>query len=102
VYRFPHQAAGAAAFLNAMFGLLGYFNLLRGILGVILLWRWANSQGTWILLTVPLLTFFSYLGPIVFDNTVGHIGTFDILEHIIFVAVIFTGLIMLWNRKMWE
>jgi hypothetical protein len=105
VYRFPIQAAGAAAYLNALFRLMGYFNLLLGILGLILLWRWTKSQGSWILLTVILLTFCSYLGPVVFDNIVGHIGTFEILEHIIFITVIFFGLIAveskdvgIWNR----
>jgi len=43
---------------------------------------------------VIALTALSYIGPVVFDNTVGTIGFFEILEHIIFTLIVIVGFVM--------
>ncbi len=43
-------------------------------------------------------TVLAYLGPIVFDNSVGNIGTFEIVEHILFALVMLLGT-FLWRAK---
>jgi hypothetical protein len=95
VYEFPIEAAGAVRYLAALFRLLGAFNLLLGGLGLSLLWQHRLNQQKWILFTVMASSLLSYIAPIVFDNTVGHIGFFEILEHTLFVAMIAAGIIML-------
>lgn len=39
-------------------------------------------------------TALAYLGPIVFDNTVGSIGFFEMVEHALFASVVTLGVIM--------
>src|SRR5574341_2022913 len=82
VYRFPNNATTAIDYLSALFRLLGFFNFISGILGLIFLRQHRISQQTWILKVVIASTLLSYLGPIVFDNTVGSIGLFEMIEHI--------------------
>ena len=95
VYQFPEGAANATIYLSSLYRLLGYFNIIPGMFGLIILKRYWDTQGDWYLRSVIGLTFFSYLGPIVFDNTVGTIGFFEIIEHIIFVLIIIVGFISL-------
>ena len=95
VYDFPNEASEAVLYLAALFRLLGAFNLFLGCLGLALLWQYRLSQQKWILLTIMASSLLSYIAPIVFDNTVGHIGFFEILEHILFVAMVAAGIIML-------
>ena len=97
VYQFPPQAANAVVYLEALFRLLGFFNLIPGLLGLFLLRRLRFAWQTWILRTIILSTTFAYLGPIVFDNTVGSIGSFEILEHILFALIVFLG-VVLWRE----
>ncbi len=95
VYRFPDDATGATAYLGALFRLLGFFNLILGTLGLLTLHRYKAAGQEWHLKTVIVSTALAYIGPIVFDNTVGTIGVFEIVEHILFVLVIIFGFIML-------
>ena len=88
VYRFPANATRATVYLQALFRLLGFFNIILGMIGLLLLYRLRASWQTWILRTVILSTASAYLGPIIFDNTVGDIGFFEIVEHILFALVI--------------
>jgi len=99
VYQFPADATKATAYLAALFRLLGFFNLIVGMLGLLLLHRWRLGRQIWILRTVILTTAFAYLGPIVFDNTVGSIGIFEIVEHILLVFVIVLGVVMCSDRN---
>ncbi len=94
VYQFPANAAGAIAYFAALFRLLGFFNIIPGMLGLLLLRRLALSRETWTRRVVIVSTVLAYLGPIVFDNTVGNIGFFEIVEHILFALVIIFGVIM--------
>ena len=96
VYRFPDEATKATTYLEALYRLLGYFNLIPGLFGLILLLRARISHETWISRIVVISTSSAYLGPIVFDNTVGRIGPFEIIEHILFASLIILG-IMIWN-----
>jgi len=95
VYQFPDEATAAVDYLAALFRLLGFFSLIPGILGLILLRQYRISRQTWILQGVITSSLLAYLGPIVFDNTVGSIGLFELIEHILFVAMILSGVIML-------
>lgn len=99
VYQFPVEAARAVDYLAALFRLLGFFNLVLGILNLLLLWRFTVGPQTWLLRMVIASSLLSYVGPIVFDNTVGSIGFFEILEHILFVAMLVSGLIVLGSRQ---
>lgn len=99
VYTFPREASAAVNYMTALFRLLGYFNLLAGMVGLILLWRWQKTQEAWTLWSLSLLTTLGYMGPVVFDNTVGRIGVFEALEHIIFTAVIIIGVVMVWKER---
>lgn len=95
VYQFPDSAATAVVYLAALFRLLGFFNLILGLLNLLLLQRYRISRQTWILLTVVASSLLTYLGPIVFDNTVGRIGFFEIVEHVLFVTMVLSGVVML-------
>lgn len=98
VYQFPSEASAALAYLAALFRLLGFFNVLVGILGLWLLWRhWRNPQ-PWLGRTVITVSLLAYLAPIMFDNTVGHIGLFEILEHILFATMFVVGIFYLFKR----
>lgn len=99
VYRFPDDAAKAAAYLAALFRLLGFFNLILGTVGLLILHRFRVTRQEWLLKIVIFSTAIAYIGPIVFDNTVGSIGMFEIVEHILFVSVVIVGLIMLRNKE---
>ena len=86
----------ARGYLAGLYRLLGYFNILPGLISLLLL-LWARRGRENHSLRIAIMTIFlAYLGPIVFDNTVGSIGFFEILEHILFVLVIIAG-IALWN-----
>ncbi|NOH03375.1 MAG: hypothetical protein HND47_16135 [Chloroflexi bacterium] len=95
VYQFPNNAATAVEYLSALYRLLGFFNIIPGILGLVLLRQYQLSRQTWILKVVIASSLLSHLGPIVFDNTVGDIGFFEMIEHVLFVAMILPGGIML-------
>ena len=102
VYQFPDDAVTAVDYLSALFRLLGLFNVIPGMLGLILLRQYRISRQAWILKIVIASSLLAYLGPIVLDNTVGSIGVFEIVEHILFVAMILSGIIMLRERKPFE
>jgi hypothetical protein len=99
VYKFPTDATTAIAYQLALFRLLGYFNLLLGALGLLLLWRWMVQRELWLMMSLIALTTLSYLGPVVLDNTVGHIGIFEVIELVLFVAAVFSGFLMLVDKK---
>jgi len=99
VYQFPEGATTAMNYLAALFRLLGFFNLILGVFGLILLRQYGISHQRWLVQVVIASSLLSYLGPIVFDNTVGNIGVFEIIEHILFVAMILSGLLMLRTRE---
>ena len=99
VYQFPEGTVAAMNYLAALFRLLGFFNLIMGILGLVLLWQFRISREIWILQVVIASSLLAYLGPIVFDNTVGSIGVFELIEHILFGAMILSGAIMLRERR---
>jgi hypothetical protein len=94
VYLFPENAVKAASYLSALFRLLGFLNLILGMAGSLLLWQYRIKQQAWIAYTAIAITNLSYLGPIIFDNTAGNIGPFEVIEHIIFAAMIMSGLVM--------
>jgi len=95
IYRFPADANTAVGYLAALFRLLGFFNLILGVLSLLLMRRYHISRQTWILQIIITTSLLAYLGPIVFDNTVGSIGFFEIIEHILFVAMVVSGITML-------
>jgi hypothetical protein len=95
VYKFPTSAIEAVRYLSALFRLQGYFNLLLGALGLLLLWRWRVRSEPWVLRTLIGITILSYLGPVVFDNTVGTIGLFEVIEHVVFLAALVLGFVMI-------
>ena len=95
VYQFPVDAFSAISYLSGLFRLLGFLNLLLGIIGSLLLWRYQMSHEYWLFWSASVVPTLSYLGPIIFDNTVGTIGLFEIIEHIIFATMIFSGIRMI-------
>lgn len=102
VYQFPENAIKAIPHLSALFRLLGFLNLILGILGVLLLWRYRKSHQAWLVYIIITFSILSYLGPLIFDNTVGNIGVFEIVEHVIFVAMVITGITMLRDMRNFE
>lgn len=106
VYPFPPGASTALTYLAALFRLLGFFNLLAGSLGLWFLWRHRLDPQPWLARTAMAVTLLAYLAPIIFDNTVGHIGFFEILEHLLFVAMLVVGILVgrmddvpVWDRS---
>jgi hypothetical protein len=102
VCQFSGDAATAVTYLSALFRLLGFLNLILGMLGLLLLWQYRIKRQTWLMHSVIVFSTLSYLGPFVFDNTVGNIGFFEIIEHIIFAAMLLSGISMLSNRGIYE
>lgn len=102
VYQFPAGATLGVRYLLALFRLLGLFNLMLGGIGLFLLWRYRIRHEVWLIYTVMAITIVSYLGPIILDDTVGHIGFFEIIEHIIFVIMLIAAIITLAKRKPYE
>ena len=98
VYQFPAEATNAITYLSGLYRLLGYFNIIPGVLGLLILYRYWITQHSWYLRIVITSTILTYLGPVIFDNTVGSIGFFEILEHILFVMILISGINMLKNR----
>ncbi len=99
VYQFPLEASAALAYLTALLRLLGFFNLLAGGLGLWLMWQnWCNPQ-PWLERTVITVSLLAYLAPVIFDNTVGHIGFFEIVEHLLFAAMLAVFFFRILKRK---
>lgn len=95
VYQFPAEASDAITYFSGLYRLLGYFNIIPGVLGLLILHRyWVTRQG-WYLKMVIAATILTYLGPVVFDNTIGRIGFFEVLEHILFGMILISGSMML-------
>jgi hypothetical protein len=99
VYRFPADSSSALTYLAALFRLLGFSNVLVGSLGLWLLWHHHLNPQPWLERTVMMVSLPAYLAPVIFDNTVGHIGFFEILEHLLFAAMLAVGLFHLVTRK---
>lgn len=99
VYQFPAEANTAINYLSALYRLLGYLNIIPGLLGLLILYSYRVTRHERYILLVVVSTALAYIGPVVFDNTVGTIGFFEILEHILFALVVIVGFIMLNSRK---
>jgi F420H(2)-dependent quinone reductase len=67
---------------------------VREKLGLQLLRRLHLSWQSWTLRIVIVFTTLAYLGPLVFDNTVGRIGFFEIVEHLLFALLLVLGIFM--------
>lgn len=91
VYQFPAEATGATNYLAALYRLIGYFNIVPGVFGLILLSRYWATRQAWYARLVVASTALTYVGPVVFDNTAGTIGFFEILEHVLFALVLIVG-----------
>ena len=98
-YQFPADAAPALTYLAALFRLLGFLNLILGITGLILLWRFWNNREPWLKVSIISISMLSYLGPIIFDNTVGSIGVFEFIEHLLFAGMLLSALTMIRFRQ---
>jgi hypothetical protein len=98
VYQFPSEAIAATTYLAALFRLLGFLNAILGLFGLLLLRRYRVDRQTWILRLVIAVSLLAYVGPIVFDNTVGTIGFFEIVEHVLFALMLLSGAMMLRAR----
>lgn len=75
---------GSPAYLNGLAYLLAYFNFLAGLFSAILLVQYLRSRSWPLLMATHGALLAAYLGPIVFDNTVGVIHGPEITEHVIF------------------
>ncbi len=98
VYALPPEATTAVAYLAGLFRLLGFFNLILGGLGLLLLRQVALGRPSWIMQVVIAISLLAYLGPIVFDNTVGHVGVFEMIELALFIAMILSAILVLAGR----
>jgi hypothetical protein len=98
VYQFPATATAALTYLSALFRLLGFLNLILGITGLILLWHFRVNREQWLKVSIMIISLLSYLGPIIFDNTVGKIGVFEIIEHILFAGMILSAFTMVTTK----
>ena len=102
IYQFPRDATLAVGYLLALFRLLGLFNLILGVIGLLLLWRYRISHQLWLIYIVIAITVFSYLGQIILDNTVGNIGFFEIIELIIIVTMLISAITMFFKNNTYE
>jgi hypothetical protein len=91
-------ADAGQGYLAAVLRLLGYFNLLLGASGLLLLRRYRIEGQAWVARSVILLALLAYAGPVVFDNTAGSIGPLEILEHVLLAAMVLSG-ILFWCRR---
>ncbi len=92
VYQFPSGAGFAVSYTLALYRLLDFFNLLVGLAGLFLLWRFSIEPQPWLARFVMGLSLLAYLAPLVFDNTVGDIGFFEVLEHVVFFGMLVVGI----------
>ncbi|MBN8579139.1 MAG: hypothetical protein J0L96_00610 [Anaerolineae bacterium] len=92
VYQIPATATAALSYLSALFRLLGFLNLILGITGLILLWRFWSDREPWVKVSIISISMLSYLGPIIFDNTVGSIGVFEFIKHLLFSGMLLSAL----------
>ena len=99
MYQIPATATAALSYLSALFRLLGFLNLILGITGLILLWRFRVNREQWLKVSVMIISLLSYLGPIIFDNTVGSIGIFEIIEHILFAGMILSAFALITKKQ---
>ncbi len=99
IYQFPPDASIAQTYLAALFRLLGFFNFLVGSLGLWLLWHHGHHPQPWLMRTAIAVPLLAYLAPIIFDNTVGHIGFFEIVEHLLFAAMLAVGIFHVFKRQ---
>ena len=99
VYQFPAEATVAIGYILGLFRLLGFLNLILGSAGLFFLWRYQITRETWLSYGVAGLSILSYLGPIIFDNTVGQIGFFEIIEHVIFAALIISDILLFTEKR---
>lgn len=95
VYQFPAEASDAITYLSGLYRLLGYLNIIPGVLGLLTLHRYWVTRQKWYLRIAIAATTLAYLGPVVFDNTVGTIGFFEILEHVLFATILISGFLLL-------
>jgi hypothetical protein len=70
-----------------------------GGLGLRLLWKNWHSPQPWLARTGMTVSLLAYLAPVIFDNTAGHIGSFEILEHLLFAAMLAVGILHWFTRK---
>lgn len=99
VYAFPTEGSAGTAYLMGLFRLLGVFNVLLGALSGFLLLRYQLSKQAWLLPTVVASTLLAYLAAITFDNTVGHIGLYEVIEHLLFATIVLATIFRIWPRK---
>jgi len=102
VYQFPAEATVAIGYILGLFRLLGFLNLILGSAGLFFLWRYQATRETWLCYGVAALSILSYLGPIIFDNTVGQIGFFEVIEHVIFAALIISGILFFAEKRTYD
>jgi hypothetical protein len=98
-YVLPESAGAVVVYLIGLFRLIGYFNLVLGMLGLVLLRLYAANGTRQLLYVVLATTVLAYAGPVVFDNTVGSVGPAEIAEHVLLAAVIVMGVVMMWRRS---
>lgn len=99
VYALPAGATAALHYLAALFRLLGFFNLVLGSLGLLLLRQYGSGRQKWTVHAVMASSLLAYVGPIVFDNAVGSVGFFEIIELALFISMILAGTLMLAGQK---
>lgn len=91
------EASAAGGYLAGLVRLLGYLNLVLGTMGVLLLLGLRSGAPRRLVRILVVSTNLAYLGPIVFDNTVGVVGPFEVVELALFAATLTTG-ILSWGR----
>jgi len=99
IYQFPPTATAATSYLSALFRLLGLLNLILGIVGLVLLWRFRVTCEPWLKVSIISISLLSYLGPIIFDNTVGSIGIFELIEHVLFAGMLISAFMMIAQKQ---
>ena len=94
VFELPATETGALAYLAGLFRLLGFFNLLLGSVGLYLLVRCARGAEPWVYRLLVGTSMLSYAAPILFDLTVGTMGPFEVVEIVLFAAML-CGVVLL-------
>ena len=94
VYLYPEDILFSTRFLSAVFRLLALYNLILGGVGSVLLWQYRTHKQPWMAYTVIGLTLLAYLGPIIFTDTFGEVGAYEVMEHALFLLMLASGISM--------
>lgn len=77
--------------------LLGCFNIIAGLVGIIVVYKSFVLKEKWLLIIIFFTTIFGYAAPVTFDLKTGVIRWMEIIELISFSLTVIAFIILLWE-----